>query len=101
MLGVGVVAFQQLPVDAVPDITTVQVQIATKTAPMSAADVERYVTYPVELAMTGLPESEEVRSTSRFGLSVVTVVFEEHVDIYRARQLVSERLAQAREDVPE
>src|SRR5690349_22767445 len=99
MLGVGVVAFQQLPVDAVPDITTVQVQIATRTAPMTAADVERYVTYPVELAMTGLPETEEIRSVSRFGLSLVTVVFEEHVDTYFARQLVGERLAEARERV--
>jgi len=93
-------AFERLSVDAVPDITTVQVQIATRTAPMSAPDVERYVTYPVELAMTGLPDTEQIRSVSRFGLSVVTVVFKESVDIYFARQLVNERLAEAKERVP-
>ena len=101
LVALGAFSLRQLAIDAVPDITTVQVQIATKTAPMSAADVERYVTYPIELAMTGLPETEEVRSTSRFGISVVTVVFKEHVDIYRARQLVSERMPEAREQVPE
>ena len=101
LVALGAFSLRELAIDAVPDITTVQVQIATKTAPMSAADVERYVTYPIELAMTGLPETEEVRSTSRFGISVVTVVFKEHVDIYRARQLVSERMPEAREQVPE
>ncbi|HEX2676474.1 MAG TPA: efflux RND transporter permease subunit, partial [Polyangiales bacterium] len=100
VVAIGAIAFRRLAMDAVPDITTVQVQIATRTAPMTAADVERYVTYPVELAMTGLPETEEVRSVSRFGLSVVTVVFKEHVSIYLARQLVSERLVEAREKVP-
>ncbi|HJS47338.1 MAG TPA: CusA/CzcA family heavy metal efflux RND transporter, partial [Gemmatimonadales bacterium] len=95
------VAFRRLPMDAVPDITTVQVQVATRTAPMSATDVEQYVTYPVELALTGLPRTEQVRSVSRFGLSVVTVVFDERVDIYWARQQVAERLAEARERVPE
>jgi cobalt-zinc-cadmium resistance protein CzcA len=101
IVAAGAAAFERLSMDAVPDITTVQVQIATRTAPMSAADVERYVTYPVELAMTGLPRVEQIRSVSRFGLSLVTVVFEEHVNIYFARQLVSERLVEARERVPE
>lgn len=100
IVGIGVVAFQRLSIDAAPDITTIQVQVATRTAPMSAGDVERYVTYPVELAMTGLPDTEEIRSVSRFGLSVVTVVFKENINIYFARQLVSERLAEARERVP-
>jgi len=100
VVALGAFAFRRLAIDAVPDITTVQVQIATRTAPMTAGDVERYVTYPVELAMTGLPNTEEVRSVSRFGLSVVTVVFQEQVDLYHARQLVSERLVEAREKVP-
>jgi cobalt-zinc-cadmium resistance protein CzcA len=96
----GIYSFRNLPIDAVPDITNVQVQILTRTAPLGPVEVERYVTFPVEAAMSGLPDVEEIRSVSRFGLSAVTVVFEDRVDVYFARQLVSERLSQAREDIP-
>src|SRR5574337_1463425 len=96
----GTIALQDLPIDAAPDITTVQVQVLTKTAPMSPVDVERYVTFPIEAAMSGLPDLQELRSVSRFGLSAVTVVFKDHVNIYFARQLVTERLAAAKEQIP-
>ena len=91
----------QLPIDAVPDVTNVQVQILTDSPGLSPLEVERFVTWPVETSMAGLPKTEEVRSLSRFGLSVVTVVFEEGTDLWWARQLVSERLGTARESIPE
>jgi cobalt-zinc-cadmium resistance protein CzcA len=96
----GLYALSGLPIDAVPDITTVQVQILTKSPGLGAVEVERFVTYPVEAAMNGLPDIVEIRSTSRYGLSAVTVVFEDSVDVYFARQLVSERLVEARESIP-
>jgi cobalt-zinc-cadmium resistance protein CzcA len=96
----GVVSFRSLPIDAVPDITNVQVQVLTRTAPLGPVEVERYVTFPVEAAMSGLPDVEEIRSVSRFGLSAVTVVFHDDVDVYFARQLVSERLPAARDAIP-
>ena len=96
----GVVSFRNLPIDAVPDITNVQVQILTRTAPLGPVEVERYVTFPIEAAMSGLPDVEEIRSVSRFGLSAVTVVFKDDVNVYFARQLVSERLPAARESNP-
>ncbi|MED5374450.1 MAG: CusA/CzcA family heavy metal efflux RND transporter [Myxococcota bacterium] len=92
---------QQLPIDAVPDVTNVQVQILTDSPGLSPLEVERFVTWPVETSMAGLPRTEEVRSLSRFGLSVVTVVFEEGTDLWWARQVVSERLGTARESIPE
>jgi cobalt-zinc-cadmium resistance protein CzcA len=92
----GVVCALHIPVDAVPDMTNVQVQVLTEAGSLTPVQVEGYVTYPVERAMAGLPNVEEVRSISRFGMSVVTVVFHEGTDIYRARQLISERLAEAR-----
>src|SRR3989304_9914307 len=85
----GIAALRDLPIDAVPDITTVQVQILTRTAPMGPVEVERYLTFPIEAAMSGLPDLQELRSVSRFGLSVVTMVFKDHVNIYFARQLES------------
>ncbi len=91
----------RLPVAAFPDVTNVQVQLNTEAAGLSAEDVEQLITFPVESAMTGLPDVVTVRSVSRFGLSVVTVVFEDDVDIYFARQLVFERLATARDRIPE
>jgi len=97
----GGYSLAQLPIDAVPDVTNVQVQILTKAPALGPEEVEQYVTYPVEAAMNGLPDLLEIRSVSRYGLSAVTVVFEDHVDVYFARQLVSERLAQAREEIPE
>jgi cobalt-zinc-cadmium resistance protein CzcA len=97
----GLDALRKLPIDAVPDITNVQVQVLTTSPGLGPVEVEKFVTFPVESAMSGLPDVEDIRSISRFGLSVVTVVFEEHVDVYFARQLVQERLGAAREEIPE
>ncbi|MFG0296349.1 MAG: efflux RND transporter permease subunit, partial [Maioricimonas sp. JB045] len=89
-----------LPIDAVPDMTNVQVQVVTDAGSLSPVEVERYVTYPVESTMGGLPAVEELRSVSKFGISVVTIVFEEGTDIYWARQQVSERLTSAASLIP-
>jgi cobalt-zinc-cadmium resistance protein CzcA len=97
----GAFALVRLPMDAVPDVTNVQVQVLTKAPALGPAEMEQFVTYPVEAAMSGLPDLVELRSVSRYGLSAVTVVFEDGVDVYFARQLVNERLAQAREQIPE
>ena len=96
----GIVSYQHLPIDAVPDITNVQVQINTVAAGYSPLETEQRITYPIETAMAGLPDLEETRSISRYGLSQVTVVFKEKTDIYFARQLVNERIAQAKEKLP-
>ena len=96
----GVYNFQRLPIDAVPDITNVQVQINTPVKALSPAEVERRITFPIEWAMGGIPNVEQVRSLSRYGLSQVTVVFKDGTDIYWARQLVGERLAAAKESLP-
>lgn len=96
----GLQAARELPFDAVPDITTVQVQIITTAPALSPVEIEQYVTTPVERAMAGLPRSTELRSVSKYGLSVVTIVFEDGTDIYFARQLVSERMGEAAEAVP-
>lgn len=102
LLGViGTAAMLRLPVDAVPDVTNIQVQVLTTAPALGPVEVEQFVTFPVEAAMSGLPGVTEIRSVSRFGLSAVTVVFEEGTDIYRARQLVNERLQQARNNIPE
>src|SRR3989338_1461668 len=93
-------AFQRLPIDAVPDITNVQVQINTPVEGLVPEETERSVTFPIEAAMNGIAGVEEVRSLTRFGLSQVTVVFEEGTDIYRARQLVSERLQTVMDELP-
>jgi heavy metal efflux system protein len=95
----GYSAFR-LPIDAVPDVTDVQVQVLTSAPSLAPLEVERQITFPVEVAMSGLPGVTGIRSSSKFGLSAVTVVFEESTDIYFARQLVMERLAQAREQIP-
>ena len=100
IIAAGIYSVRELPIDAVPDITTVQLQVLTRTAPMGAVEVERYVTFPIEASMSGIQNVEEIRSTSRFGLSAVTVVFKDHVNIYWARQQVAERLVQARESIP-
>jgi len=97
----GVHSALRLPIDAVPDITTIQVQVLTDSPGLAPEEVEQFVTFSVETALSGLPRREEIRSLSKFGLSVVTVVFEEGTDIYWARQQVSERLAEAREAIPE
>ncbi|MBK7772847.1 MAG: efflux RND transporter permease subunit [Sandaracinaceae bacterium] len=97
---VGARSAYELPIDAVPDITNVQVQVLTNVPALGPVDVERTITFPVESSMSGLPGVEQIRSVSRFGLSAVTVVFEEGTDLLRARQLISERLIQARERLP-
>lgn len=99
--GLGVRAMLLLPIDAVPDVTNVQVQVLTNSPGLAPEEVERFVTFPVETSLSGLPRVDELRSVSKFGLSVVTVVFDEGTDIYWARQLVSERLIEAREQIPE
>lgn len=96
----GLYSAIHLPIDAVPDMTNVQVQVVTDAGFLSPVEVERYVTYPVETAMGGLPKVEEVRSVSKFGISVVTIVFEEGTDLYWARQLVTERITSAASDIP-
>lgn len=95
----GTWAAIHLPIDAVPDVTNVQVQINTAAPALSPLEVERQITTPVELAMAGLPELDQVRSVSKFGLSQVSVIFHDDVNIYFARQLVQERLQQARENI--
>ena len=96
----GGYALTQLPIDAVPDVTNVQVQVLTKAPALGPAEMEQFVTYPIEAAMNGLPDLVEIRSVSRYGLSAVTIVFQDHVNVYFARQLVNERLSQAREAIP-
>jgi heavy metal efflux system protein len=96
----GVYTAVHLPIDAVPDMTNVQVQILTEAGSLSPLEVEKYVSYPIETTMGGLPRLEELRSVSKFGLSVVTIVFEEGTDIYWARQLVSQRLVAATGKIP-
>ncbi|MES2546852.1 MAG: CusA/CzcA family heavy metal efflux RND transporter [Pseudomonadota bacterium] len=97
----GVFSYKKLPIDAVPDITNIQVQINTTASGYAPLEVEQRITYPLETVMAGLPKLEKTRSISRYGLSQVTVVFEEGTDIYFARQLVNERIAQAKEKLPE
>ena len=101
VVALGWRAMQRLPIDAVPDVTNVQVQVLTNTPGLAPQEVESFITFPVEAAMSGIPRVEQIRSVSKFGLSVVTVVFEEGTDIYWARQLVGERLVEAREQIPE
>ena len=97
----GVAAMYRLPIDAVPDITPVQVQILTKSPALGPVEVEQYITFPVESAMTGIPGVKQIRSLSRYGLSAVTVIFEDGVSLPLARQFVSERLNTANESIPE
>ena len=100
VIGVGVYSISRLPIDAVPDVTPNQVLIITRAPGLGPVEVERFVTFPVETAMSGLPGVESIRSTSRFGLSVVYMYFEEGLDLYFVRRLVMERLPQAREMIP-
>ena len=100
LAGAGVHAFQSIPIDAFPDVTNIQVQILTDGPGLAPTEVERFITYPIELQMTGLPGLAEIRSLSKFALSQVTVVFRDDVDLYFARQLVLERLVGVRERLP-
>lgn len=96
----GLFAFRDLPVDAFPDVTPALVQVFTETDGLGPEEVERYVTYPIEASMAGLPKIDHMRSVSNFGLSVVNIYFDDGTDVYFARQVVSERLAQARDAIP-
>ena len=96
----GAYSYLTLPIDAFPDVTNIQVEVVSHADGLSAIEIERSVTYPIEMAMRGLPDIEQMRSVTKFGLSIVTIVFKDSVDIYFARQLVFERLAEAREKVP-
>src|SRR4051794_39110525 len=105
LLALGAVAFgawnfQRLPIDAVPDITNVQVQINARAPGSSPLETEQRITFPIETAMGGLPMLDYTRSLSRYGLSQVTVVFRDGTDIYFARQLVNERIQQVRDQLP-
>ncbi len=100
MAAIGVFNYQKLPIDAVPDITNVQVQINTQAPGYSPLESEQRVTYPIETVMAGLPNLEQTRSLSRYGLSQVTVIFKDGTDIYFARQLVNERIQGARDKLP-
>lgn len=96
----GVYSYLKLPIDAYPDVTNIQVEVISHADGLSAIEIERNVTYPIEMSMRGLPDIEQLRSVTKFGLSIVTIVFKDNVDIYFARQLVFERLAEAKEKVP-
>ena len=96
----GVYSLQQLPIDAVPDITPNQVLVLTRAPSLSPVEVEQFLTFPIETAMTGLPGVERIQSVSKNGLSYVAVYFKEDVETYFARRLVMERLPQARENIP-
>ena len=101
VVGAGWFSFRSLPVDAFPDVSPNLVQVFTVTEGLAPEEVEKYVTYPVEAAMNGLPGVQTVRSVSNFGLSVVNVYFKDGMDIYFTRQLVNERLQEAREQIPD
>jgi cobalt-zinc-cadmium resistance protein CzcA len=96
LVALGVWSLLHIPIDAFPDVTNIQVEVLATAPGMSPPEVERFVTYPVETAMRGLPRLSLVRSVSKSGLSVVTVIFEDGVDTYFARQRVLERLIEAR-----
>ncbi|QYF93097.1 CusA/CzcA family heavy metal efflux RND transporter [Massilia sp. PAMC28688] len=101
MMAIGVFSYKKLPIDAVPDITNVQVQINTAAAGYSPLEVEQRVTFPIETVMAGLPDLEQTRSLSRYGLSQITVVFKDGTDIHFARQLVNQRIQEAKETLPD
>ncbi|HTH58872.1 MAG TPA: efflux RND transporter permease subunit, partial [Paraburkholderia sp.] len=97
---IGIYSYGKLPIDAVPDITNVQVQVNTAAPGYSPLEAEQRITFPIETAMAGLPHLQQTRSISRYGLSQVTVIFKDGTDIYFARQLVNERIQEARGKIP-
>ncbi len=97
---VGGWSVTKVPLDAVPDITNNQVQVITQAPNLGTEDIEQFVTYPIEVAMANLPSVTEIRSISRFGLSVVTIVFDDDMGTYLPRQLVAEKLTEVKEDIP-
>ena len=96
----GWVSFKSLPIDAVPDITNVQVQVSSAVKGLIPEEIEKFVTYPIESEMGGIPGVDQIRSITRFGLSQVTIIFEEGTNIYLARQLVSEKLQSIKGELP-
>ncbi len=100
VIGMGVFSLVELPIDAVPDLTPVQVQVLTRAPALGPVEVEQFVTFPVETNLSGLPGLKELRSISQYGISVVTAIFEDDLDLYFVRQLVNERLALAVEQIP-
>lgn len=96
----GVISLRSIAIDAVPDITNNQVQVVTSSPTLAAEEVEKFITFPVEMSVANIPDVSEVRSISRYGLSVVTIVFDDKVDIMRARQFVAEQLIIARDEIP-
>ncbi|MCL5280456.1 MAG: CusA/CzcA family heavy metal efflux RND transporter [Planctomycetes bacterium] len=101
IVGLGALAFRTLPIDAFPDVTNIQVEVVSTAPGLSPLEIEKFVTYPIEMAMRGLPKLRLMRSITKYGLSVVTLVFHDDVDVYFARQLVFERLAAVTEKLPE
>lgn len=101
LIGWGVWSASKLPIDAVPDITNNQVQVITVIPTLASQEVEQFVTYPIEQSLANIPDVEEMRSISRFGLSVITIVFQDKVNIYFARQLIHERLREAEKIIPQ
>ncbi len=101
IVGVGIYSFLSLPIDAFPDVTNIQVEVVATAPGLSPLEIEKFVTYPVEMAMRGLPGLDIMRSVTKYGISVITLVFQDKVDIYFARQLVFQRLAEAKEAMPE
>ncbi len=101
VMAAGYFSYTRLPVDAFPDVSPSLVQVFTETEGLAPEEIEKYITFPVEAAMNGLPDVEKIRSISNFGLSVVNIYFKDGTDIYFARQLVNERLQEAREQIPE
>ena len=100
LIALGIYSVQRLPIDAVPDITNNQVQVVTVSTSLAAQEVEQFITYPVEVSMANIPNVTEIRSISRFGLSVVTIVFEDKVPILEARQFVKEQISMAASEIP-
>ncbi len=101
IIGTGIWSTSKIPIDAVPDITNNQVQVITQSPNLGTEDIEQIITYPIEVAMSNLPNVEEIRSISRFGLSVVTIVFDDDMGTYLPRQLVAEKLNEVKEQIPE
>ncbi len=101
LIGCGLYSLDRIPIDAVPDITTNQVLVITNSPNLAAQEVEQFITFPLERSLANLPEVEEIRSLSRSGISVITVVFDDGMDTYRARQLISEQIERSSEDIPE
>ena len=101
VFGFGLFSVFQISIGAVPDVTNNQVQVITTSRNLSTQDIEQFITYPVEIEMANLPGVKEIRSISKFGLSVVTIVFDENLGTYLPRQLIAEKIKTASEKIPQ